>query len=137
MSEAEMLSQINSVGELLWSLMQYWTSVSIAVLIGSHFVASRLNAIVIALFLLIYVLFTLQIGLLLRLQMYALQGLAMDLRLLADSGVSLSNTATNWLKYAPVANDSLLGQLSRQVMASAMFVATIFYPIYCKRKASD
>ena len=137
MSEAEMLSQINSVGEFLWSLMQYWTSVSIAVLIGSHFVASRLNAIIIALFLLIYILFTVQIGLLLRVQMQALQGLAMDLRQLTDSGISLSNTATNWLKYAPVANDSALGQLGRQAMALAMFVATVSYPIYCKRNASD
>lgn len=135
MSEAEILAQINSVGEFLWSLMQYWTSVSIGVLIGSHFVASRLNGVIIALFLLIYVLFTIQIVLLLRVQMHSLQGLALDLRQLADSGNTLSNAAITWLKYAPVANDSLLAKLGRQVMAIAMFLATIFYPIYCKRIA--
>ena len=135
MSEAEILAQINSVGEFLWSLLQYWTSVSIGVLIGSHFVASRLNSVIIALFLLIYVLFTIQIALLLRVQMHALHGLALDLRQLAENGNALSNAAVNWLNYAPVSSDSLWAKIGRQALGAAMFVATISYPIYCKRNA--
>ena len=37
MSEADLLAQLTSFGNLLWGLMQYWTSVSIGILIGSHF----------------------------------------------------------------------------------------------------
>jgi hypothetical protein len=36
MVEAELMSHVYSSNEAIWSLMQYWTSVSMGVLIGSH-----------------------------------------------------------------------------------------------------
>jgi len=39
MTEADLLSQLSSFGNFLWSLMQYWTSISVGILIASHFVS--------------------------------------------------------------------------------------------------
>lgn len=74
--------------------MQYWTSVSMGVLIGSHFVVSRLNRFVIASFLIIYIVFSAQIWNVIYVQMQVLQGIAVDLQQLSDGGILLSHAVT-------------------------------------------
>lgn len=137
MTEADLLSQLTSVGSFLWSLMQYWTSVSIGFLIGSHFVANRLNAIVLTLFILIYIFFTVQITILIRLQLQEIAAIGMDLNNMADSGIVLSNTARVFLEQSPVINQTLAGQIARLLMFGSMFLLTIFYPLYCRRTSAS
>jgi hypothetical protein len=137
MPEAELVSHVYSSQEAIWSLLQYWTSVSMGVLIGAHFVASRLNRLVIAFFLVIYISFSIQIYSIIAAHMQILQGIAMDLQQLADGGISLSNSSRSWLENSPTVNDSPWLKLNGLLMNLAMFVATISYPIYCKRKVSD
>ena len=137
MTEADLLSQLTSVGSFLWSLMQYWTSVSIGFLIGSHFVANRLNAIVLTLFILIYILFTVQITILIRLQIQEIAAIGMDLNNMADSGIVLSNTARVILEQSPVINQTLAGRIARLLMGGSMFLLTIFYPLYCRRTSAS
>jgi hypothetical protein len=136
MSEAELVSNVFSSNELIWSLMQYWASVSMGVLIGSHFVASRLNRIVLASFLVIYISFSVQIWNVIYVQMEVLKGIAMDLRQLADDGISLSNAARRWMETGPTVNNSAWGKLNGGAVFLTMFAATTVYPIYCKRNAS-
>ena len=137
MTEADLLSQLTTVGSFIWSLMQYWTSVSIGFLIGSHFVANRLNAIVLTLFILIYILFTVQITILMRLQIQEIVAIGMDLNNMADSGIVLSNTARVLLEQSPVMNQTLAGQIARLFMFGSMFLLTIFYPLYCRRTSAS
>ena len=137
MTEADLLSQLTTVGSFIWSLMQYWTSVSIGFLIGSHFVANRLNAIVLTLFILIYILFTVQITILMRLQIQEIVAIGMDLNNMADSGIVLSNTARVLLEQSPVMNQTLAGQIARLFMFGTMFLLTIFYPLYCRRTSAS
>lgn len=137
MTEADLLSQLTSVGSFLWSLVQYWTSVSIGFLIGSHFVANRLNAIVLTLFILIYIFFTVQITILIRLQLQEIAAIGMDLNNMADSGIVLSNTARVFLEQSPVINQTLAGQIARLLMFGSMFLLTIFYPLYCRRTSAS
>lgn len=137
MSAAEIMSHVYSSNEAIWSLMQYWTSVSMGVLIGSYFVASKLNRFVIASFLVIYILFSLQIFTIIRVQMLILQGIALDLQQLADGGITLRNAIRSWLENGPTVNSSPWLKLNGLVMYLTMFVATISYPIYCKRNAGD
>ena len=137
MTEADLLSQLTTVGSFIWSLMQYWTSVSIGFLIGSHFVANRLNAIVLTLFILIYILFTVQITILMRLQIQEIVAIGMDLNNMADSGIVLSNTARVLLEQSPVMNQTLAGQITRLLMFGSMFLLTIFYPLYCRRTSAS
>ena len=137
MTEADLLSQLTSVGSFLWSLMQYWTSVSIGFLIGSHFVASRLNAIVLTLFVLIYIFFTVQITILIRLQVQEIVAIGMDLSNMADNGIVLSNAARVFLEQSPVVNQTLAGQITRLLMFGSMFLLTIFYPLYCRRTSAS
>lgn len=137
MTEADLLSQLSSFGNFLWSLMQYWTSISVGILIASHFVASRLNGFILAIFIIIYTVFTVQIVTLMQLELQAIKGIFMDLEIMAGKGVALSNTARQILEHSPVANDTLINQLSRLVMTGGMFLITISYPIYCKRRAES
>ena len=137
MSEAELMSTFYSSIDSLWGLMQYWTSISMGVLIGSYFVASKLNRFVIASFLLIYILFTLQIATINLVHMQVIQGVAMDLQQLAASGITLSNAVRGWLENDPLLDGSMWLKLNSLAVFLMMFVATISYPIYCKLKASD
>ncbi len=137
MTEADLLSQLSSFGDFLWSLMQYWTSISVGILIASHFVASRLNGFILAIFIIIYTVFTVQIVTLMQLELQAIKGIFMDLEIMAGKGVALSNTARQILEHSPVANDTLINQLIRLVMTGGMFLITISYPIYCKRRAES
>jgi hypothetical protein len=135
MTEADLLSQLSSFGDFLWSLMQYWTSISVGILIASHFVASRLNGFILAIFIIIYTVFTVQIVTLMQLELQAIKGIFMDLEIMAGKGVALSNTARQVLEHSPVANDTWINQLIRLVMTGGMFLITISSPIYCKRRA--
>ncbi len=137
MTEADLLSQLTSFGDFLWSLMQYWTSISIGILIASHFVASRLNGYILAVFIIIYTVFTVQIVTLMSLQLQAIKGIFMDLEIMADKGVALSYTARQILEYSPIANDTLINQSIRLAMTGGLFLVTISYPIYCNRKAES
>jgi hypothetical protein len=135
MTEADLLAQLNSVGGFLWTLLQYWTSVSIGILIGSHFVAKRLSVVFLALFLFVYILFTLQALELMRMQVFQIRSIAMDLNDLADNEVVLSHTARTFLERSPVVNENITGPIIRGLMFGIMFLVTLFYPIYCKRNS--
>jgi hypothetical protein len=43
MTEAEILAGLAAHGDRVWSVMQYWTSVSFGLLIAAHFAAERIN----------------------------------------------------------------------------------------------
>jgi hypothetical protein len=135
MTEADLLAQLTSVGGFLWTLLQYWTSVSIGILIGSHFVAKRLSVVFLALFLFVYILFTLQALELMRMQVFQIRSIAMDLNDLADNEVVLSHTARTFLERSPVVNENITGPIIRGLMFGIMFLVTLFYPIYCKRNS--
>jgi hypothetical protein len=116
--------------------MQYWTSISFGILIGSHFVAKKLSVFFLALFLFVYALFTLQIVELMRLQIFEIQGIAKDLNNLAENGVVLSNTARAFLEHGPAVTENITGPIIRLLMFGTMFFITIFYPIHCRRSSA-
>jgi hypothetical protein len=136
-TEADLLEQLNSTGEFLWSLVQYWTSVSFGILIGAYLAAKRINAYFLGAFILVYVVFTAQITGLMTLQIETIKGIIIDLRAIEDSAVGLSNTAMAVLEYSPMANDTTLAQFFRLGMFVGMFLITVSYPIYCKLKSDD
>jgi hypothetical protein len=133
MTEADLLSQLVPVGDLLWSLMQYWTSLSIGILIGSYFVAKRLSIVSLTLILISYILFSFTVGELLRLQVLEIKGIAKDPNNLAENGVVLSNTTRTFLEHGPAVTENITGPIIRGLMFGIMFLVTLFYPIYCKR----
>jgi hypothetical protein len=137
MTEADLLEQLNSTGAFLWSLVQYWTSVSFGILIGAYLAAKRINAYFLGAFILVYVVFTAQITGLMTLQIETIRGIIIDLRAIEDSAVGLSNTAMAVLEHSPVANDTAISQFLRLAMFVGMFFITVSYPIYCKLKPDD
>jgi hypothetical protein len=61
----------------------------------------------------------------------------MDLNILADNGVVLSNVARAFLDNGPAVNENITGQIIRLLMVGTMFLVTISYPVYCKRSSQN
>ena len=90
-----------------------------------------------ALFPLIYTTSTVQLAILMRLQVKNIAAIGVDLKNISENGVALSHTAQTFLEHSPVVNESLVGPISRSLMFGAMFLVTILYPVYCKRRTID
>lgn len=136
MTEAEILTEIAVHGDRIWAIMQYWTSVCFGLLIAAHLTAARVSGYVIAIFLILYSIFTFQLMTMLRFDMKVIQAGIMELERLADSGETLGLTAQAVVENGPVAHDTWYTLLLRRVTGVGMFIATIAYPIYCHRKAN-
>jgi hypothetical protein len=135
MTEVELLAQQASAGSLLWSLLQYWTGVSMGVLIAAHLAASRLSWVIIAILLVVYITFTFSIVGLVRLNIEMIRGTILDIQSLSDQGIALGRPAQALLEYAPVTNQTWLGRTASLVMFLGMFLITCVYPISVKLKA--
>ncbi len=134
MTEAEILAELTSHGDRIWSIMQYWTSISFAVLIAAHLTAARISWIVIAIFLLIYVLVTFQFAVMIRFDVELIKAGISELMTRSENG-QLTLLSQAAIDKGPLANETLATRLLRRAVGLGMFVATLTYPIYCKLKA--
>ncbi|NCF17231.1 MAG: hypothetical protein GWP63_03255 [Haliea sp.] len=137
MTEADLLEHLLSNGDLLWSQMQYWTSVSFGVLIAAHLAAKRLSWIILIGFVVLYTIFSSYIGQLVKLNLETIKGIGADLNLLAESGVALSNTSLSFLEHFPLLNETVVGQLVRSILGYGLLIITIGYTLYCKFKSEE
>ena len=135
MTEVELLAQQSSAGDFLWSLLQYWTGVSMGVLIAAHLAASRLGWVIIAIFLVTYIAFSFQVAGLVRLNVEIIRGTILEFQSLSDQGIALGRPAQAFLEYSPLANQTWLGRTGSVVMGYGMFLITCVYPISVKLKA--
>ena len=134
MTEAEILAELTSHGDRIWSIMQYWTSISFAVLVAAHLTAARISWIVIAIFLVIYVLVTFQFAVMLRFDMDMIRAGLSELMVRSENG-QLTLLSQGAIEQGPLANDTPTLKVLRNAVGLGMFTVTIFYPIYCKLKA--
>lgn len=110
MNEADLIYQLSIVLDRIWSMQQWWASVSIGVLVMAHLASSRLNLFLIILSLALYSLYTFFMYSMLLENVGLLSALARDLQALIDSGVANSHVAK---EQADIMNDG-----------SGLFVAT-------------
>ena len=93
MSEAEITYQLSEYLNRIWMMQQWWSSVSIGVLVMAHLASSRLNLLLVTISLALYTAYTFYM-----LQMSAenyesIVALIRDLQALSDAGVALSHFA--------------------------------------------
>lgn len=129
MTEAQILVDMGVHGDRVWSIMQFWTSVSFGILIAAHFAAERLNLFVLVVILLLYTSFSLSLARMLQFDQGIIFAGIQQLQLLAQSG-SLSLVGQKVLATSPLVSDTSFFVLLRMFMTLGLFITTIVYSIY-------
>jgi hypothetical protein len=135
MTEAEILAEVSAHGDRLWSVLQYWTSVSFGLLIAAHFAAERINKYALLGFLLLYTAFSFTLIGMIRFDSGMIAAGVAATQTLIDNGESVSLLAQKFIATSPATNSSTFAKLSRLGMAVGLYVTAIAYPIYCYRIA--
>jgi hypothetical protein len=113
------------------------TSVSFGVLIAAHLAAKRLSWIILIGFIALYTIFTHNVGQITTLHLKTIEAIAADLRLLAESGVALSNTSLSFLENSPLLRETVVDTTARSILGYGLFIITIGYTLYCKFKSEE
>ncbi|MDX1736412.1 MAG: hypothetical protein R3228_18690, partial [Halioglobus sp.] len=95
--EAELLYHLSECINRIWSLLQWWASISFGLLLVAHFASDRLNTYLVILLSLLYLGFT---GVMLQIvgKNYGIaESVYADLERLLDENGALSSTAIYWL----------------------------------------
>jgi hypothetical protein len=97
MTEAEISYQMSEYLDRLWTLQQWWASISIGVLIMAHLATARLNLFLVLISLALYTSYTVYIVQMLRDNIFTIYALAADLEALVQSGIVNSNNANEMM----------------------------------------
>ncbi|RLQ22582.1 hypothetical protein DWB85_06240 [Seongchinamella sediminis] len=95
MTEAEISFQISEYLNRIWTLQQWWASISIGVLVMAHLASKRLNLFLVLISLGLYTSYTLYMAQMSRVNIETVWALATDLEALIQSGAVNSNNARN------------------------------------------
>ena len=98
MTEAEIAYQVSEYLDRVWSMQQWWASVSIGVLVMAHLASDKLNLFLVCISLSLYTTYTLYMQQMSRENVETVFALLRDLEVLVDSGKVSSNNAEELLE---------------------------------------
>jgi hypothetical protein len=98
MTEAEIAYQVSEYLNRVWSMQQWWASISIGVLVMAHLASAKLNLLLVCISLALYTSYTLYMQQMSLENVETLFALLRDLEVLVDSGKVSSNNAEELLK---------------------------------------
>lgn len=135
MTETEIVGQLAVHGDRIWSILQYWTSVSFGILVAGHFAANRMHWSVLILFGALYSAFSS-----VCLDMFVFDASTIraglhQLQSMADRGEPLGQIGQNFIESSPLANQTLLNRIFWSFMGLGLFLTTLAYPAYCYVKS--
>jgi hypothetical protein len=93
MTEAEIAFQVSEYLNRVWSMQQWWASVSIGVLVMAHLASDKLNLFLVFISLALYTIYTLYMQQMSLENIDTVFALLRDLEVLVDSGKVSSNNA--------------------------------------------
>lgn len=100
MTEAEIVYQISETYNRVWSIQQWWASVSFGLLIVAHVASDRLNGLLVALMSILYTVFSVYLYTTMATNGDVASAFVKDLEVLEKSGVSLAQGSSaytqNW-----------------------------------------
>ena len=136
MTEAEILEQVVTHGDRIWSIFQYWTSVSFAILIAGHFAAERIHWVVLAFFGTLYASFSLFFADMIQFDANVISAGLDQLQQMVEEGEQIGLMAQTFIAEGPLSkqNKSLLLIVATRFAFLGLFVATLVYPTYCHVK---
>ncbi len=124
MTEAEIAYQVSEYLNRVWSMQQWWASISIGVLVMAHLASAKLNLLLVCISLALYTSYTLYMQQMSLENVETLFALLRDLEVLVDSGKVSSNNAEELLKI--LATNPMLFYLT----FGGTYVCVVSYVIY-------
>jgi hypothetical protein len=124
-TEAELLVEFGSIVDRIWNILQWWASITFAVLLASHVGASSLNKPIVAIMLLLYTLFSLYAGEIVLTNTEMQNAIRAALELQRDS---LSTLGQSVLIY-----DETALKIIGSATILTTYISTILYVLYCYR----
>ena len=97
MTEAEIAYMVSEYLDRVWSMQQWWASVSIGVLVMAHLASDKLNLLLVCISLGLYTTYTLYMQQMSHENIETVFALLRDLEVLVDSGKVSSNNAEELL----------------------------------------
>ena len=137
MTEAEIVAQMATHGDRVWMVLQYWTSISFAVLVASHLTKGQVNGWVVAIALIFYAAFSWLMSTMIVFDGEVVSGGLAALNQMKADGHSLNAVSEAFLHHAPLTTDSDLRRTVRVGTVIGMFALTCAYPIYCHYTAKS
>ena len=135
MNETEIVGQLAVHGDRIWSVLQYWTSVSFGIMVAGHFAADRIHWSVLALFGLLYIAFSNVCLDMLNFDSSTIRAGLDQLQSMADNGAALGRIGQNFVENSPLSNQTLLSQFFWILTGFGLFLTTLAYPAYCHFKS--
>lgn len=131
MSEADVLEQLFSVYDRYWVIVQWWASVSFGLIMIAYFAADKLSALLLAVVIGLYLVYSGWVLMLLFYNVEVAYGLFLDLASLAASGLLESEGARVALESPYVRYGTNLGMIA----LPATFLACVGYLVFAYLKA--
>ena len=130
MSESDIIAHLAFRNEMIWSLVQWWVSISFAIVVASYFGANRLSRLLVTVIIALYLLYTLTMCTEFLTQMTYIAAIYKDLTALAES------TQTGFI--AQSALDRRGGYTGPLVLLTmgVTFLVTIGFVVHCYRKGN-
>ena len=126
MTEAELLVEYATRVDRVWDIIQWWASVTFAVLLAAHVGARSLNKPIVFIVLLLYTLFSTFIAQILWVNL--LSQVAIREALAIQNELSLVGSTI-------LQNQSAALGISMFLTLTLTYLCTMFYVVYCYRKA--
>jgi hypothetical protein len=135
MTEAELVAQMAAHGDRLWSIAQYWTSVSFGILIAGHFAAERVHWLALVFFGMLYLVFTSVCYNMLVFDSSVIRAGLDQLQSMADKGQQLGHIGKSFIENAPLNNQTPGKRMAQLLMGIGLLLTTLAYPAYCHIKS--
>ena len=128
MTEAELLMFASEAIDRLWSLLQWWASISFGLLLVAHIASSRIGAYLAVLVPLLYTCFSFGVVTMIRRNLGIVESVYKDLRVLQAADIELSITAEYMVQGSGIA-----GSLLIPLALLATYIGVVGYFIYSYR----
>ena len=128
MTEAEIVFQYSEYVNRVWSLLQWWGSVSLGLIALAHLASDRLNSILLFAILSLYTSYSILLMVMLSVNVTAMGLLIEDLTRLANEGVAIGNYASNLIEA------DTLGPILGLIVALGTYFSSMLYPIFALRQ---
>ena len=128
MTEAELLMIASEALDRMWSLMQWWASISFGLLLVAHIASSRIGTYLAVLVPVLYTCFSLGVVAIIGRNLGIVEAVYEDLRILQAGDIELSITAKYMVQGAGV-----VGSFAVPIALVATYIGVLGYFVYCYR----
>ncbi len=97
MTEAELLYHLSETFNRLWSLIQWWASISFALILVAHLTANKLNILLLSLILFLYCTFSFVLLSILGRHLGVINAIHSDLEALSSGESKVTNATEFWV----------------------------------------